>query len=346
MMNQYLKYATLALTLILCLNLFAGCTDSASDPSTNQSTHSTVAPTDPTTEPTNPTTQPTERPYRPEGVSYEELLVPEEYKQKCEHKGSIKTMTYEVTSVTNPSVTAKKTACVYLPYGYDESKQYNVLYLVHGAGGSETEWLTSEHCKEVIDNLIYQNVIEPLIIVTPTFYYPDGFCSEADGQQDYSFEQFANELRHALLPAVETKYSTYAGGDVSDANLVATRDHRSLAGLSMGSKHTLESGLMTNLDLFAWYGSFSGVFTPEAADISAALHSEAFAQYPIHYLFVANGTIDYSYEGHIKTMLELEALDSTLEDGVNFSIHVFEGGGHNFKNWEMALYRFLPHIFQ
>ena len=347
-MKQKTKALTVFVALLLCLSVLAGCVGPAEEPSTNLSTDpsgtSSAVTTDPTTQPTEPKTEPTEPPYRPEGVTYEELLVPEEYKQKCEQKGSIKTITYSVTSDFDASVTTKKSACVYLPYGYDESKQYNVLYLLHGGGGSETEWLTSEHCKEVIDNLIYKGVIEPLIVVTPTFYYPDGFCSEADGQKDSNYEQFANEIRTALIPAVEGKYSTYAGGDVSEANLIATREHRAWAGLSAGSMHTPNSALMRCLDLFAWYGSFSGGKTA-AADISAAIHSEQFEQYPILYFFVANGTIDSSYEEHIKLMLELEAIDDKLTNGENFSINVFEDAGHNFKNWEMALYRLLPLIF-
>ena len=200
----------------------------------------------------------------------------------------------------------------------------------------------SLNIKKVIDNMIMRGEAKPMIIVTPTFYYPDGFLPDPSG---VSYSQFAQELRCSLIPAVESTYATFANGDVSEENLVATREHRGLAGLSMGSMHTINSGLMTDLDLFSWYGSFSGAKTA-AADISAAMHSEALEPYDIAYLFVANGTRDMSCEEHIATMTELEEIDSKLKNGENFSIVVFENAAHDFVNWQMALYRFLPIVFQ
>ena len=95
----------------------------------------------------------------------------------------------------------QKQANVYLPAGYDESKQYNVFYLMHGGGENMNTWLVDNDYtgnKKMIDNLIANGEIEPLIIVTPTFLRPDG----VPGNDDLT-AQFQYELRKDLIPYVE-----------------------------------------------------------------------------------------------------------------------------------------------
>lgn len=271
--------------------------------------------------------------------------VPDKYEAACPQAGTVETITYTVTSTTDSSKTAQKTAKVYLPYDYSSEKQYNILYLIHGGGDDETKWLTMNHNKDVVDNLIYYGDIEPLIIVTPTFYYPDGFCEGADEDLDWDYDQFAHEMRNVLIPAIETKYSTYAGGNVSVENLVVTRTHRAMAGLSMGSMHTLNVGMIRSLDLFSWFGSFSGSRT-EASAISEAIHSSEFEQYQIDYLFVTNGKFDMSYQEHLEMAKELEANDDKLTEGDNFSVVDIKNGSHDWPSWELALYDFLQIAFR
>lgn len=271
--------------------------------------------------------------------------VPDKYEAACDQPGMVETITYVVTNGEDPAKTVEKTAKIYLPYGYSAEAQYDVLYLIHGGGDDETKWLTKNHNKDVIDNLIRYGDIAPLIVVTPTFYYPDGFCGEPDEKPDWDYEQFAWEMRNALIPEVETRYSTYASGNVEEDNLVATRTHRGMAGLSMGSMHTLNVGLARCLDLFSWFGSFSGAKT-EAAVLSDAIHSGELEAYEIDYLFVTNGKFDMSYEEHMNTARELEAMDEKLTDGVNFRIVDIKNGSHDWPSWELALYDFLQVAFQ
>ena len=271
--------------------------------------------------------------------------VPDKYEAVCTQAGTVETVTYVVHNAEDTSVTTEKTAQVYLPYGYSEDQQYNVLYLIHGGGDDETKWLTMVNNQNVIDNLIFYGDIEHLIIVTPTFYYPDGFCGEADEELDWDYDQFAYEMRNDLIPAVETEYPSFACGDVSEENLIQTRTHRAMAGLSMGSMHTLNVGMMRCLDLFSWFGSFSGAKT-DAGDISAAIHSEAFEAYAIDYLLVTNGKYDMSYEEHMNTATELEANDTKINAGENFSIVDIKNGNHSWPSWELALYDFLQIVFK
>ena len=141
--------------------------------------------------------------------------VPAEYREtaaeaapdKC---GKIETITYNTeTYDTGNSVKMEKQANVYLPAGYDESKQYNVLYLMHGGGENMNTWLVENDYsgnKKMVDNLIANGEIKPLIIVTPTFYRPSNVPDHPD-----LTSQFQYELRKDLIPYVESHYSTYAG---------------------------------------------------------------------------------------------------------------------------------------
>ena len=95
----------------------------------------------------------------------------------------------------------KKSAYVYLPYGYSKEKEYNILYLMHGTGDDEKYWLkTNPYNKTMLDNMIADGDIEPLIVVTPTFYVEDDCADDLD-QLTYSF---AKELRNDLMPEIES----------------------------------------------------------------------------------------------------------------------------------------------
>jgi enterochelin esterase-like enzyme len=150
-----------------------------------------------------------------------------------------------------------RSALVYLPAGYDENKQYNILYLLHGSGDDQYYWLrTHEYNKIMLDNMIAAGEIEPLIVVTPTFYCEDD-CTESVAALEGLTYAFRDELRNDLMPAVESKYSTYAG-TADEAGFTQCREHRAFAGLSRGAVTTNRSVLCGCLDYFAWFGTFSG----------------------------------------------------------------------------------------
>ena len=104
-------------------------------------------------------------------------------KETCDQQGTVEELTYEAPAyATNELLgtdsTIEKTVQVYLPYGYDESKQYNVLYLLHGTGGNDKYWFEtakgadgSENVtSNVLDNMIKEGLCDPVIVVTPNFY--------------------------------------------------------------------------------------------------------------------------------------------------------------------------------
>lgn len=159
--------------------------------------------------------------------------IPKEYKAAAENAGQIVRFDYETAE-------ENKYAYVYLPYGYDENRQYDILYMMHGGGGSAESLFggegTSNDMKNAIDHLIDNGEMEPILIVTPTFYTQKHSSTSVSGSWDAVLE-FPEELTKYLMPAVESAYSTYA--DTSDEpGFTASREHRAFGGFSMGSVTT------------------------------------------------------------------------------------------------------------
>ena len=170
--------------------------------------------------------------------------MPAEMLQKTDQKGTVERFLYNTrTYDERVSLPMAKAAWVYLPYNYDVAKQYNVLYLSHGGGVNEDWWFKMfPDTVTILDNMIAQGICEPCIIVTPTYYRG----TEIDRNAEFITEQFRFELRNDLIPAVESKYSTYTNADVSEENLIKTRNHRAFAGLSLGSMTTYRAAFYNN----------------------------------------------------------------------------------------------------
>ena len=269
--------------------------------------------------------------------------------------GTLETITYTTPLFgVDETQETEKTLQVYLPYGYDPAQQYNVVYLMHGGGESEYYWLNNEPVYEgtkamgkttraVIDNMIADGKIAPAIFVAPTF-----ITGEDTAPEDWT--RFAREFREVIVPLVESKYSTYTGGDVSADNLVATREHRGFAGFSMGSRCTVNSILMNDLDIVAWYGCYSGpdpsLGGAGAEEVKAAIESFG-PDMPIRYLYNGNGTSDFELEGHSELAHGLlETMPDTFRDGENWCWIEFKGGSHAYNCWIADLYNMMLVFFQ
>lgn len=155
--------------------------------------------------------------------------------------GKLEMITYESNSVG----TTRKMQ-VYTPPGYTKDKKYPVLYLLHGIGGDETEWQRFAQPNVILDNLIADEKATPMIVVMP-----NGRARKNDRAEGNifsaapAFVAFEQDLLKDVIPAIEAHYSVRAD-----------REHRALAGLSMGGGQSLNFGL-AHLDTFAWIGAFS-----------------------------------------------------------------------------------------
>lgn len=221
-------------------------------------------------------------------------LIPTKYtKLNLKSLGRIEKIEYPTYDYFGDGSAITKSAYVYLPPNYDEKKQYNVLYLMHGIGGNEAEWGmtgSSSKVKLMMDNLIGYGDIEPFIVVTPNGRSSADF---ANTSADYnSFYVFGKELRNDLIPYIDANYATYAEYNVNGYDLTASRDHRAMAGLSMGGMQTINIGLCECLDIMSWFGAFSAAPTSNTSDVIAK-KLEAFpTEYDIHYFYNICGVSD------------------------------------------------------
>ena len=258
--------------------------------------------------------------------------IPESYRAVVENGGTIEHITYKSKNYYGDGKEKEKKANVYLPIGYDESKKYKVLYLMHGIGGDENEWGMKDDkslVKKVMDNLTVKGDIEPFIIVTPNGR--SGF--DADPNKTYlSFYNFGEELRNDLIPYMDSHYSTYAD-----------RDHRAMAGLSMGGMQTINIGICECLDLISWFGAFSAAPTSyEAQKVANVINSHP--ELPINFFYNICGTEDsIAYKAHASASKLLPRLTDRLEEGKNFRWQE-QGGGHDFGIWNLGFYNFAKII--
>ena len=193
-----------------------------------------------------PTEAPTEAPTQtaqkssynyPANITYHEPQG-KDYTQPAAQSGKVTKETYNIGNGQN-------TCLVYTPPGYDSSKKYNVLYLMHGGGENENTIFNEFKLNNILDNMIANGELDPLIVVTPNF-------NKATAQTFYK------EWRASLIPFIEKKYSTYAGGDVAEANLKATRYHRAYGGFSMGSASTWAGIVHGCMEICAYWMPLSG----------------------------------------------------------------------------------------
>ena len=264
---------------------------------------------------------------------------------KC---GKIEEISYPTKDYFGDGAEITKPAFVYLPYEYDESKQYNVLYLMHGIGGNEREWGmydSSSKVKAMMDHLIQNGAIEPFIIVVPN---GRSSVNYADTSSDYSsFYQFGKELRNDLIPYIEEHYATYAEYSADGYDLTANREHRAMAGLSMGAMQTINIGMCECLDLFTYYGAFSACPTTNTAStIAEFINDEKFKDYDIRYFYNLCGTEDTTAYTHATNAVTgLCDLTDKLEDGVNMKWQTVKGV-HDFNVWYLGFYNFANLVFQ
>jgi len=220
---------------------------------------------------------------------------------------------------------------VYTPPGYDADtgRRYPVLYLQHGAGESERGWTAQGRANFILDNLIAAGKAEPMIVVMENGYaVKTGAVSGAGGRGN---EAFGEVVIKDLIPEIDKSYRTRSD-----------REHRAIAGLSMGGGQALMVGL-GNLDKFASIGVFSGA-GGRNLDVKTAFNgvfadAGAFNK-RVPLLWIGCGTEDnLIYAG---SRVLHEALEKA---GIR---HVWsEGPGlHDWQVWRKHLHEFAQCVFK
>lgn len=232
----------------------------------------------------------------------------------------------EMIEYYSKTVGTRRKMQVYTPPGYSADKKYPVLYLLHGIGGDETEWERFATPDVLLDNLIADGKAVPMIIVMP-----NGRAQKDDRAGPNAmatapaFATFERDLLDDVIPAIEARYSVQAD-----------REHRALAGLSMGGGQSLNFGL-GHLDTFAWVGGFSSA--PNTKPPGQLVPDPAAATSQLKLLWLSCGNKD----GLIRISQGVHAY--LKERQVPHVWHV-DGNGHDPTHWKSNLWLFAQRIFQ
>ena len=227
-------------------------------------------------------------------------------------------------------------------YYTSPNTRYPVLYLYHGGGGYEADWVRDGRAAIIMDNLIASRQAVPMIIVMPnnTLVAPAGGgrgAGPAAPGPPASAATLARELLTDIVPFIETRY-----------RVMANRESRAVAGLSAGGGTAFPTGL-NNLDHFAYVGQFSsGMFggtgantTAVAADVIVpGLFTDiAKKQSQLKLLYMSCGTEDPRLPFQRRTSQELTTRGYTP---------VFRefAGAHVWKVWRHSLHDFAPRLFR
>ena len=265
--------------------------------------------------------------------------IPDEYLRSVDNGGKAMKFSYPSRDYYGDGAELTKHAYIYLPPDYSEDNLYDVLILCHGIGGTEGEWTFGNSwsiARNVMDHLITEGLIPPMIIVMPngrsTAKYMDTSMNNAG-----SFYVFGQELRNDLLPYLDANYATY--GSKTPDDLTASRNHRAMAGLSMGGMQTINIGLCECLDLISAFGAFSAAPTSYNATMIAA-NLAKFPDMPIRYFYSICGTEDgTAYNPASQAAKHLPDYTDRLTEA---NWHWQERkGGHDFNIWNLGLYNFV-----
>lgn len=234
----------------------------------------------------------------------------------------------DTISYPSKTVGVNRRALVYTPPGFSKSKKYPVLYLLHGIGGDEKEWLNNGQPQVILDNLYAEKKLEPMIVVLPNGRAMKDDRAGGnifDSLKVKAFTTFEKDLLNDLIPFVEKKYST-----------LKDREHRAIAGLSMGGGQSLNFGL-GNLDKFAWVGGFSSAPNTKSPEILVPKPEDAKAKLKLLWISCgdADGLMYFSKRTH----------DYLYEKGVPHIFYV-EPGGHDFNVWKNDLFMFSQFLFK
>ena len=281
--------------------------------------------------------------------------VPAAYAAASEHPGAVVQVEYASQDYLRGDAPVTKTAWVYLPYGYDENDtqtRYDILYLMHGWGGAAGEYfyMGDGMIKNMLDHMIENGEIKPVIAVSATFYNES---SDRDfGASEDALREFHRDFTDHLMPAVEGTFHTYAAS-TSLEDLAASRDHRAFGGFSLGSVTTwMEFCHDTDYIRYflpmsgsSWYyGTYGDFQTVRNVDYVQQIVEENDLNERGYFIYHAVGTEDV-----VKSQTLMMAEEMLSRDGVfppeHYMFYQKEGGHHDFDAVQEFMFNALPLFF-
>ena len=241
----------------------------------------------------------------------------------------------------SPTLGMKRRMMIYLPPGYEESRQkYPVLYLLHGTGGDETVWLEQGHAAQVFDNLIANGQAEPMIVVMPNGHTDTpaapGMGSDNNEQPTFAHKQW-------MEGTFETSFNDIINWVDSHYRTRPVKRYRAIAGLSMGGYHSLYISANQPED-FAYVGLFSAAIgrmdkgkSKIYDDLEPKLITQ-FKQHPrLYWMGIGKDDFLYKDNAEFRQLLDKNRLRYTYHES---------GAGHEWANWRDYLVIFTQLLFK
>ncbi len=240
--------------------------------------------------------------------------------------GKLDTFIYD-----SKTVGTKRRTLIYTPPGYnkkDKNVKYPVFYLLHGIGGDEKEWLRGGNPHIILDNLLADGKIKPMIVVMPNgraMKDDRAIGNIFDREKVEAFATFEKDLLNDLIPYVEKNFQ-----------VLTDRENRALAGLSMGGGQSLNFGI-GNVDKFAWVGGFSSA--PNTKMPKELIPNTELLKDQLNLLWISCGDTDGLINISKRTHDHLFKYDVP-------HVYYIEQGGHDFKVWKNGLFMFSQFLFK
>ncbi|WP_245304058.1 esterase [Agrobacterium bohemicum] len=245
-----------------------------------------------------------------------------------------------LVTIASKALKSQRATYIYTPPGYtDASKPLPVMYLYHGFGDTVASWVAQGRAPEILDNLLAEKKIEPMIVVIPDTEadIPEAIAENFPGAErrktfyPINADAIDRELVEDLIPYMKKHYKVR-----DDA------DGRAVVGLSQGGYQSLVSGL-THLGTFGWVATFSGVTTTTVPNkaVDAALNEPDKLNKTLRNLTVTVGTKD------VVTGKDIAGLKATLDEKKIAHDYVeYKDLGHEMDVWRPSFEAFLGKVFK
>lgn len=347
------------LTIILfSIFLLCGCGKDCTDdavcplPIEQPEATATVLPT-PSPSP-KPTPEPTPTPIPLLPAELIDYSIPEAVFGEAQHQGWVTEMEYITRDyVSGSEEEIVKSMDVYRPYNYDPEGQYDVLFLMHIAGGDEGFWFGSDfyyHSPEgnhrgiylfdMLDKMIEQGRCAPLIVISlDGFLYDENRWTHSTG---HSYEQFHHEFANDIMPYVVENLATYAEGS-SREEMSKAREHFGFTGASYGSYLNNNCILKHCFDLVANFG-FSGGGAMNYDVLKENWQRMGVEDMPVESLYIAVGLLDNRgppEQAYLTFKADTERFN---EDNLHLSL--FTDTGHDQREWINSVYNSLQLFYR
>lgn len=241
----------------------------------------------------------------------------------------------------SPGLNMDRCVVIYTPPGYENStEKYPVLYLLHGAGGDEEAWFAHGKATRILDNLIAQGKVKPMIVVMPN---GNVIQDAAPGEGRDGFVKPAFMIPNTMDGIFEANFIDILKFVESNYRVKINKADRAIAGLSMGGFHSYHiSRYYPNT--FDYVGLFSAALLPREdatgkvySKIDETLKQQMDNGYKLYWIGI--GKSDFLYDANKEYRAKLDSM------GMKYS-YMETDGGHIWRNWRIYLSEYLPLLFK